>query len=268
VKTLFRPEALDGQRQSWLGSVLLIRPLSLTLLTWSTVGVAVLVVGYLFIGEYSRKAHLHGVLVADRSAIRVMAPPFSTVLEVHAGDEQVVRRGDVLFVLSPTGTSAGGPTLPTLAVRAPQDGMLSEVTAAPGQRVSHAVALANLTPVEAVLRAQLFAPASAIGFLHPDQRVLLRYQALPYQTFGHHQGQVLQVSRTPMPAGAESDIGSPLSAEPWYRITVSLDPQSVPGQGKALPLEAGMRLEADVSIDQRRLIDWLFEPVSGSAGRA
>jgi membrane fusion protein len=122
-----------------------------------------------------------------------------------------------------------------------------------------------LLPADARLRAHLYAPSSAVGFLRADQPVLLRYQAFPYQKFGHHKGQVLQVSRTPLSAG---ELGlAPGGAEPMYRVTVTLERQTVDAYGQAQPLAAGMQLEADVLLDRRRLIEWIFEPVLGLSGR-
>ena len=62
---LFRPEALAGQRQAWLGSILLIRPLSLTLLCGLMVGSVALLVAYLVLGHYTRSTQVDGVLVPD-----------------------------------------------------------------------------------------------------------------------------------------------------------------------------------------------------------
>ena len=128
-------------------------------------------------------------------------------------------------------------------------------------------------PAGATLRAQLFAPSSAVGFVRPTQPVLLRYQAFPYQKFGHHAGQVLQVSRTPLQAAELASLPLPESlkaapsAEPLYRITVLLDEQAVQAYGQAQPLAAGMQLEADVLLDRRRLIEWIFEPLFSVAGK-
>ncbi len=156
-----------------------------------------------------------------------------------------------------------------IVVRAPQDGVVSGVLAEPGQTVTPAVALASLLPADAKLQAHLFAPSSAVGFVRAHQAVQLRYQAFPYQKFGHQAGEVLQVSRSPLQASELA--GLPLAAgatgEPLYRITVSLDQQSVAAYGQAQALAPGMQLEADVLLDRRRLIEWLFEPVLGIAGR-
>jgi membrane fusion protein len=48
---------------------------------------------------------------------------------------------------------------------------------------------------------------------------------------------------------------------------VALDRQSVDAYGRPQPLTAGMQLEADVLLDRRRLIEWLFEPLLGLTGR-
>jgi membrane fusion protein len=47
-----------------------------------------------------------------------------------------------------------------------------------------------------------------------------------------------------------------------FRITVALDDGPA-----ALPLSAGMRLQADVLLERRRLVEWLFEPLLGLQGR-
>jgi membrane fusion protein len=154
-----------------------------------------------------------------------------------------------------------------LVVRAPNDGVITAVTAQPGQPVTPGTSMASLVPSGATMQAHLFAPSSAVGFVKAQQTVLLRYQAFPYQKFGHQHGQVLQVSRTPMSAHELGTGPAETAAEPLYRITVVLDRQSVKAYGQAQTLTPGMRLEADVLLDRRRLIEWLFEPVLSIAGR-
>ena len=156
----------------------------------------------------------------------------------------------------------------TIVVRAPQDGIISAVVAETGQNVASGAAMASLIPADTRLQAQLFAPSSAIGFVRPDQTVMLRYEAFPYQKFGHQVGRVLQVSRAPLQSAELA--GMPLSAapaEPLYRITVNLDRQDIAAYGTAQALAPGMQLDADVVLDRRRLIEWIFEPVLGIASR-
>ena len=51
------------------------------------------------------------------------------------------------------------------------------------------------------------------------------------------------------------------SSEPLYRITVSLDRQTVAAYGQEQALAAGMQLDADVLLERRTLIEWIFEPL-------
>ena len=416
--SLFRSEALSNQQRDWLGSIQLIRPVSLALLTGFVVLVAAAVAAYLMLGEYTRKARVSGYLVPDRGVIRLVTPQPATVVESHVTEGATVQRGDVLFVLAVGQATLSGDTqaavqsslasrerslqgaarqrsqleqtqtaaldaqvadmrreldamaaeadlqrqrlalaqdalaqyeslrndnfvssaqvrakaedvlgvkaqlqsldrqratrlreiaalqaqrieLPLrtqavhgeidrdlaalaqqsaesearqrIVVRAPQGGVVTGVLAAPGQNVTPTVALASLLPADAKLQAHLFAPSSAVGFVRADQTVQLRYQAFPYQKFGHQAGAVAQVSRSPLQAAELAGLPLPAaimaSGEPLYRITVTLNQQSVAAYGKAQTLSPGMQLEADVQLDRRRLIEWLFEPVLGIAGR-
>jgi membrane fusion protein len=159
-------------------------------------------------------------------------------------------------------------------VTAPQDGTVTALLAEVGQSVPEDGVLATLLPAGTRLQAQLFAPSGAIGFVREQQPVQLRVAAFPYQKFGHQSGRVLQVARTPL---APADLavlalppaaaGSARAGEPLYRITVELQQDHVMAYGRPEPLAAGMQLEADVMLDRRRLVEWLFEPVLGVAGR-
>ena len=411
-RSLFRQEAVDAQRQQWLGGVQLVRPLALS---WLTAGVVVAVLAvalFLSLAQYTRKATASGVLVPDRGLIRLVPSATGTVVERHVNDGQMVQAGEVLFVLALDRALLAGQAqadvrrsleerrlslaeatrtqralasarlsaldrrlqalqaeaeqldaesalqrqrlvlseqalarlqalqadnfisaaqtqgkteellglraglqglarqraalmreaaelegdrraLPLLAqeaagslvrdtaqanrdsaeqdaqqrliVRAPQSGTVSNVLAESGQSVSPASALATLVPEGAELQAQLYAPSSAVGFVRPGQAVRLRFEAFPYQKFGHQAGRVIQVSRTPLAASEMAALVLPaagLSAEPMFRITVALD-EPMPG----VSLTAGMRLRAEVLLDRRRLVEWLFEPLLGLRSR-
>ena len=95
MATLFRPEVAEAQRQTWLGQVQLVRPLSLTIFTVGVLGMLVLVLAFLFIGEYTRKARIGGVLVPDLGVIRLVPPVQGRVLERHVHEGQTVRAGEV-----------------------------------------------------------------------------------------------------------------------------------------------------------------------------
>ena len=189
--SLFRPEVVVHRQRDWLGSIQLIRPVSLGWLTGFVLLAAVAVALFLTLGEYTRKARLSGYLAPS-----------------------------------------------------------------------------SASPAEAGLQAYLFAPASAIGAVRENQAVQLRYEAFPYQTFGHQTGAVAYVSRVPAPAADVAALPSSVNGggAPLYRVVVTLD-QGLAANGAAQPLSAGMPLEADVALERHRLIEWLFAPLFNAARR-
>jgi membrane fusion protein len=71
-----------------------------------------------------------------------------------------------------------------------------------------------------------------------------------------------------MPAAELGFVPPDGSREPLYRIKAALDSQTVLAYGRPQPLQAGMQVEADILLDRRRLIEWIFEPLLSLAGRA
>ena len=70
MASLFRPEVLSNHQRDWLGSIQLIRPVSLGVLTGFVLLAAVSVALFLTLGEYTRKALLVGYL-APASPTRI-----------------------------------------------------------------------------------------------------------------------------------------------------------------------------------------------------
>jgi membrane fusion protein len=159
-----------------------------------------------------------------------------------------------------------------IVITAPQSGTVSGIQIEPGGSAGTNVPLLSIVPTGSKLEAQLFSPSRAIGFVRPGQRVLLRYEAFPYQKFGTYEGTVANVSRS---AVSPSELPQQLSGltslfganEPVYRITVVLTRQTAIAYGKSVPLQSGMRLEADVLMETRRLFEWVLDPVFTLTGK-
>lgn len=147
------------------------------------------------------------------------------------------------------------------ALRAPRDGIVTAIQAHVGQMAHPAQPLATLLPLEDELLAHLLAPSRAVGFIEPGRPVLLRYQAFPYQKFGQYEGRVESVSRTALSPPELASLGLAAAADPLYRMTVRPNTQHVTVYGEPQPLQSGMQVEADVLLERRRLMEWLFEPL-------
>lgn len=153
----------------------------------------------------------------------------------------------------------------SLEIRSPIDSLVTAITAQTGQFVNPQLSVVTLQPLSAPLEAHLFAPSKTIGFIRPGAHVKLRYEAFPYQKFGHADGVVNSVSRTPLLPGEITSM--PDNKEPMYRIKVSIKRNYIITYGKKSPLLPGMRLEADIQLEKRALYEWALEPLYSISGK-
>ena len=153
-------------------------------------------------------------------------------------------------------------------IAAPSAGAVAAVLVEPGQAIMPGTIVATLIPTDSRLEAHLFAPSRSIGFVRAGQEVLLRFFAYPHQKFGSHVARVVAVTRSAMSPTDLGFVPADGSREPLYRIKVELSAQSISAYGREEPLQAGMQVEADIRLDRRRLIEWIFEPLLSLAGRA
>ena len=115
------------------------------------------------------------------------------------------------------------------------------------------------------LHAELLVPTRAVGFIAKGHEVVLRYEAFPYERFGQYRGTVVDISRAVWSPGEK--IGPMAVREPVYRVAVKLETQNVGAIGQEFPLRAGMLANADILLEKRTLLEWMFEPVLQLRGR-
>lgn len=97
---LFRQEAIEAQRSSRLGDVILVRPLSLTLLTALAVLFALGVFAFLVIGSYTKRSTVTGYLVPNSGVLKIYTPQIGIVVESYAREGEDVAAGQTLLVIS------------------------------------------------------------------------------------------------------------------------------------------------------------------------
>lgn len=150
-------------------------------------------------------------------------------------------------------------------IRAPISGTVTNIAVNAGQSVADDTLLATVMPKGGGLHAELLVPTRAIGFVTKGQEVMLRYEAFPFERFGQYRGTVKEISRTVWSPGEK--LGPNVIREPVYRVTVQLERQTVAAVGQDLPLRAGMLVNADLLLEKRSLLEWMFEPVLKLRGR-
>jgi membrane fusion protein len=177
-------------------------------------------------------------------------------------DSAVAQVGSELAELSRDGAELRG--VRRIEVRAPQDGTVHGLLAEPGQSIAPPAALASLLPAGAALQAELLAPGHTMGFVRAGQTVRLRVEAYPYARYGVLTGRVARIDRVPLAAAELGGLALATQAaagEPLFRLIVTLDP--LPPDWRERQLAAGLRLQADVLLERRRLWQWLLEPLLG-----
>ncbi len=143
-------------------------------------------------------------------------------------------------------------------LRAPASGVVSTLLITKNSPVMNKQSLLSLLPNESEIQATMYISPEAFGFIEIGQQLRLRYQAFPYEKFGIYQGRITEVSANVILPNEMVSLG--LISQPSYRISVALEAQTVSAFGKQIPLKAGMKVDADVIIDNRSLLHWLFEP--------
>jgi membrane fusion protein len=155
-----------------------------------------------------------------------------------------------------------------IVVTAPQTGTVTAILVEQGGYAKTSAPLFSIVPAGSRLEAHLYSPSRAVGFVRHGQRVLLRYQAYPYQKFGHFEGVVESISRSAVsPGELPPQLAGITGREPVYRITVRLARQTVAAYGEELSLQPGMQLQADIALEKRRLYEWVLDPLYTVTGK-
>ena len=143
---------------------------------------------------------------------------------------------------------------------APISGRVTAIQTAEGRMANGQSPLMVIMPQGSNLRAELYAPTKAIGFVKPGQQARILFDAFPYQRFGSFGGRIISVSKTVFDP-RETDVPIKLE-QAVYKITVKLDKQHVTGYGDKIPLQPGMTLNANIVLERQSFLDWILAPLN------
>ncbi|MCK1269257.1 MULTISPECIES: HlyD family efflux transporter periplasmic adaptor subunit [unclassified Bradyrhizobium] len=107
--TLFRKEAVDflHQRHTW-GEVVLLQPLSSTLLSWSLAALVVFILCFLSIAQYARKETVSGYLTPTSGTAKIFISQQGFIKAIHVKEGQEVAGGDPLLTIVTSQITANG----------------------------------------------------------------------------------------------------------------------------------------------------------------
>jgi HlyD family secretion protein len=116
----------------------------------------------------------------------------------------------------------------------------------PGQTV------AEIAPDGVPLIVSAFLPNQEAGFIKPGMPVNVKLDAYPYQDYGVISGKVTTISAD---AKSDKNLGE------VYKVEVKLDRDHVTKNQQVIPFKAGLAVNAEIIIRERRIIDVLLDPI-------
>ncbi|HUI99456.1 MAG TPA: HlyD family efflux transporter periplasmic adaptor subunit [Usitatibacter sp.] len=99
-RQLFRQEAIDAQREKFLGEAIIARPVPAWVFTLLAAGTAALLIIVALWGQYTRRERVEGYLALDAGAARVLIPDAGRVTELLIKEGEEVKSGDPMARIS------------------------------------------------------------------------------------------------------------------------------------------------------------------------
>jgi membrane fusion protein len=108
-RQLFRQEAIDAQREKFLGEAIIARPVPAWVFTLLAAGTAFLVIAVAVWGQYTRRERVEGYLALDAGAARVLIPDSGRVTDLLIKEGDEVKAGDPMArIFLDRSTMSGG----------------------------------------------------------------------------------------------------------------------------------------------------------------
>lgn len=149
---------------------------------------------------------------------------------------------------------------------APEAGIIAAVNIRPGGRVEAGQRVMAVARSDAKLTAVLQVPSKAIGLIERGQRVALKYDAFPFQTFGLHYGHVTRVEAASLD-GERNAADETAEADRRFLVEIQPDKNVITAYGRPRPLRVGMMLTADIEVERRSILAWWLAPLLSITGR-
>ena len=98
--------------------------------------------------------------------------------------------------------------------------------------------------------AELYVPQPGLALLHPGDRIVVRCRACTLSSDASQNATVTQINSTAVSPEEASTQLHITAQDPMYKVVVTLSPQTA--------AHGGTRVEADLPVRRRPLLQWLF----------
>lgn len=139
------------------------------------------------------------------------------------------------------------------------DSVVATVEVGRGATITPGELLMTLLPMQGTLRAEVYVPSRAVGFIEEGQSVEISYDSYPRQSFGVFSGTVEHISDSVL---RPSEIPQNFHLqEASYKVRIRIDANDILVASGGAALRPGMQLVARIVLERRSLLDWLLEPL-------
>lgn len=153
----------------------------------------------------------------------------------------------------------------SLVLTAKVAGRVTGIRVKIGEPIQAGTSIAVIIPEGALMQAEVWVSSAAIPHLKINTPVNIMYDAFPYQKFGLASGFITEIANSPTtPDELPLDLES---RESRYRVIIQLSSQTMMAYGIKTHLTPGMRLNSDLILGKRSLMEWFLEPVLATKSR-
>jgi HlyD family type I secretion membrane fusion protein len=147
-------------------------------------------------------------------------------------------------------------------LRADQDAVvLSVAKVSVGSVMQSGEQLMTLVPTDAPLEVEMRIAASDAGYVHPGQKVAIKFDTFPFVQYGMAEGTVRFISPDSFTGAQETQRGTVVSQGDhavFYKARVVIDELKMHGVPGGFQLKPGMTVTADIKAGKRTLLTYLF----------
>lgn len=276
TKKIFRQAALNHKNSSALdGELALPHNIPLKILMLILILVLSLLPLFFIFASYTDRKTVKGTILPATGLFKLTSPIEGYVDLISAEEGQLVSKGDTLLTIgNPFYDGQDANNLNEIngkAIKSPISGEIATLNTYQKQNVQKYKPLLTIVPIDNEFEAVLLVPTTDIGFIEVGNEVSIRYDAFPYQKYGQAKGRVKSISSTSFSLLELADIiGFEIMSQNiggFYIVNVTLDEQMFNLGNINKKLKTGMTLSADIKLENRKLYQWILDPLLSTEKR-
>jgi hemolysin D len=152
-----------------------------------------------------------------------------------------------------------------LELKAPQGGIVKDLaTHTIGTVVAPGTVLLSIVPEHEPLVAEVMIKNDDVGFVYPQQKVMIKLAPYPFEEYGMLDGVITRI-QADSDSDTQSQAKDPSRDKPppsVYKAIISIDSQALEAEGRTLKLVPGMQVIAEINQGSRTVMQFLLSPVS------